>query len=47
MSVFGTGPFFNPLFFEFPDDPNAYLAIPLNIMIGPSLKLGVNTVKLD
>jgi len=46
MSVFGTGPFYNPLFFEFPEDPEAYNNIPLNIMLGSALQLGVNTVAL-
>jgi len=43
MSVYGTGPFYNPLFFSFPDDMNAYQAIQYNVMIGPALKLSVNS----
>jgi hypothetical protein len=42
MSVFGTGPFFNPLFFSFPDDTNAYIDTSNNIMLGGALKLSVN-----
>ncbi len=46
-STYGTGPFFNPLFFEFPDDRNAFTDVHANIMIGPALKLSVNTYQLD
>lgn len=48
MSVFGTGPFFNPLFFQFPDDMSAFTAeVSNNIMLGGALKLSVNANKLD
>lgn len=46
-SIDGTGPFFNPLFYEFPDDTNAYKDIHYNVMLGPSLKLSVNTNALN
>jgi alpha-glucosidase (family GH31 glycosyl hydrolase) len=41
-----TTPFFNALFFEFPDDEEAYKNVQYNIMLGPSLKLSVLTDKL-
>jgi hypothetical protein len=47
MSIYGTGPFYNPLFFAFPDDYLAYENVTYNIMIGPSFKLGVNSDTLD
>ena len=47
MSVYGTGPFFNPMFYSFPDDIDAYYNIPLNIMLGDALKLSVNTIALN
>ena len=43
MSVFGTGPFFNPVFFHFPDDDFAFMDISNNIMLGGALKLSVLT----
>jgi alpha-glucosidase (family GH31 glycosyl hydrolase) len=46
-SVYGAGPFFNPMFFEFPEDPNAYIDVQFNIMLGEALKLSVNTNKLN
>jgi len=39
--AFGNGPVYKPLFFEYPDDTNAYLNQTDNVMIGDSLKLGV------
>ena len=47
MSIFGTGPFFNPMFYSFPDDMNAYKNTSVNIMLGDALKLSVNTVALN
>lgn len=41
------GTLYKPLFFEFPDDQNAYLDQSYNIMLGSALKLGINTVALD
>jgi alpha-glucosidase (family GH31 glycosyl hydrolase) len=35
------GAFYKPLFFEFPDDPNATLDQENNIMLGSALKLGI------
>jgi alpha-glucosidase (family GH31 glycosyl hydrolase) len=32
------GTFWKPLFFEFPEDPNAYIDVNRNIMLGPSVK---------
>lgn len=46
MSVFGTGPFYNPMFFHFPDDDFAYNDISNNIMLGGALKLSVLTTTL-
>lgn len=37
----GTGPVYKPLFFDFPDDMNAYQNQTNNVMVGDSLKLGV------
>jgi len=42
----GTGTFYKPLFFEFPEDMNAYQNITNNIMLGSALKLSVNSEKL-
>ena len=47
MSVFGSGPFYNPMFYAFPDDMNAYKNSSVNIMLGDALKLSVNTVALN
>lgn len=33
---------YKPLFFEFPEDPNAFNDIPNNVMIGGALKTAVN-----
>ena len=41
------GAFYKPLFFEFPEDENAYKDQELNIMLGEALKLSVLTNKLD
>jgi alpha-glucosidase (family GH31 glycosyl hydrolase) len=43
VSTQGTGTFYKPLFFEFPDDVNAYSDITYNIMIGSALKLSINS----
>lgn len=40
-------PFYKPLFFEFPDDVNAYQEITKNIMLGPALKLSINPESLE
>ena len=42
ISTNGTGTFYKPLFFEFPDDVNAYNDIVYNIMLGDSIKLSIN-----
>jgi hypothetical protein len=47
MSLEGQKTFFKPLFFAFPEDKNAYNDIIYNIMLGDSLKLSVNSDKLD
>jgi len=36
-------PLFQPLFFEFPEDLNAYQALRYNIMLGPALKLSIDS----
>jgi Glycosyl hydrolases family 31 len=42
------GSFYKPLFFEYPNDPQAYAANPSeNVMLGPSLKLSVRTSALN
>jgi alpha-glucosidase (family GH31 glycosyl hydrolase) len=41
-----TGTFFKPLFFEFPDDINAYSDIVYNVMLGSALKLSINPESL-
>lgn len=46
LSKNGGGPFYKPLFFEYPDDINAFNDIQNNIMLGPSLKLSVLSDKL-
>lgn len=35
------GSYFRPLFYDFPNDKNAYADQELNVMLGPSLKLSV------
>ena len=37
----GGGPFYKPLFFEFPDDPKTFSDFENNVMLGASLKLSV------
>lgn len=37
------GAFYRPLFFDYPNDDNAYLNQELNVMLGPALKLGVQS----
>jgi hypothetical protein len=38
------GAFYKPVFFEFPNEADAYRANPSeNIMLGPSLKLNIKT----
>lgn len=37
------GAFYRPLFFDFPNDDNAYINQELNVMLGPSLKLGIQS----
>jgi alpha-glucosidase (family GH31 glycosyl hydrolase) len=41
-SVYGAGPMYNPMFFHFPDDMNAYLGATSNsVMLGGALKLSI------
>lgn len=47
ISTQGSGTFYKPLFFEFPDDPNAYNSITYNIMLGQALKLSINSESLS
>ena len=35
------------MFFEFPDDANAYINITQNVMLGKALKLSVNSEHVD
>ena len=37
------GAFYRPVFYDFPNSADAYLAQEYNVMLGPSLKLGVNS----
>jgi hypothetical protein len=37
------GAFYRPLFFDFPNDDYAYLNQELNVMLGPALKLGIQS----
>lgn len=46
MSSEGTGSFFKPMFFEFPDDLRTFTDITNNIMLGEALKLSINTLNL-
>jgi len=47
MSLGKENTLFKPLFFEFPDDPQAYNDQENNIMLGSALKLSILTNKLD
>jgi len=40
------GAFYKPLFFEYPNDDGAYTNQELNIMVGPALKLGIQSKAL-
>lgn len=46
LSLRGSGTFYKPLFFEFPEDMMAYQGLTTNIMLGDALKLSVNSEKL-
>lgn len=39
----GSGTFYKPMFFEFPDDEKTYVNISSNVMIGSALKLSINS----
>lgn len=41
LSVYGGSPVYKPVFFEYPDDINAYGNLTNNVMIGDSLKVSV------
>ena len=43
ISTRGEGTFYKPLFFEFPEDPQATLNISSNVMLGSALKLSINS----
>ena len=47
VSTEGTGSFFKPMFFEFPDDPRTFTDITINVMLGEALKLSINTLNTD
>ena len=47
LSMNGGGPFYKPLFFEFPDDPETYTDFENNVMLGSALKLSVLANNLD
>jgi alpha-glucosidase (family GH31 glycosyl hydrolase) len=42
----GSGTFYKPLFFEFPDDDTAYSNVGYNVMLGSGLKLSINAASL-
>lgn len=41
------GAFYRPLFYDFPNDNMAYQNQELNIMLGPSLKLGIQSKSMN
>ena len=41
------GSFFKPLFFDWPNDPNAYKKLEENILIGDALKVSMATSVID
>jgi alpha-glucosidase (family GH31 glycosyl hydrolase) len=48
LSLRGSGTFYKPLFFEFPEDNNASkIDIEFNVMLGSALKLSINSWDLD
>jgi hypothetical protein len=46
ISVQG-GSFFKPLFYEYPLDKRSYDEVEINILLGNSLKLSIETTNLD
>lgn len=46
ISTKGTGTFYKPLFFEFPEDNKAFAGIEYNPMLGSALKLSMNPESL-
>jgi hypothetical protein len=46
MSLDGENTFFKPLFFNYPEDANAYQNISMNVMLGDYLKLAVNSMQI-
>lgn len=46
INEFG-GSFFKPLFFEFPNDPDSYVDIERNMLLGNSLKASVEVTRLS
>jgi alpha-glucosidase (family GH31 glycosyl hydrolase) len=46
ISTKGTGTFYKPLFFEFPEDNKAFASIEFNPMLGSALKLSMNPESL-
>ena len=46
LSTLGGSPFYKPLFFEFPNDINAFNSIKYNVMLGDSLKLSILSDKI-
>jgi alpha-glucosidase (family GH31 glycosyl hydrolase) len=46
ISAEGTGTFYKPMFFEFPDDDEAYKNVGYNVMLGSALKLSINAASL-
>jgi alpha-glucosidase (family GH31 glycosyl hydrolase) len=41
LSVLGGSVFYKPLFFEYPNDINAFSVLKYNVMLGDSLKLSI------
>jgi alpha-glucosidase len=41
------GSFFKPLFYEYPQDPKAFVDVEVNILLGDAMKLSMETTTLD
>lgn len=41
------GSFFKPLFYEYPQDPKAFVDVEVNILLGDAMRLSMETTTLD